>query len=88
MVEWYPKNAKGLAGGGYRQSQRKSIDEYIGKNIKNNPTYVRLDPKKDIIVRRDNQKPNPENTKEVGRIISKKELEEKKEKAKKEKARK
>ena len=37
MVEWYPKN---LAGGAIKKTQRKSINEYIEKNIKNNPTYV------------------------------------------------
>ncbi len=77
MVEWYPKN---LAGGAIKRNQRKSIDEYIEKNIKINPTYEGW--VNETYTKEGKQPPTKEkNTKELEEHF-KKELEEKKKKAK------
>ena len=75
MVEWYPKN---LAGGFIKKNQRNSINEYIEKNIKINPTYEGW--VNETYTKKKKQPPE-KNTKELEEHF-KKELEEKKKKAK------
>jgi hypothetical protein len=77
MVEWYPKN---LAGGVIKKNQRNSINEYIEKNIENNPTYVGWI--KETYTKEGKQPPTKEkNTKELEEHFKKKLEEKKKEKA-------